>query len=134
MVTAHFKRRVDLVKKEFIGYDGSGRCGHAVVDFVEVYDGAAKNFGDGLLAQTNTEDAFGFGVGPDDVLEQARFIWDAWSGRKQDLVERCDFAEVEFVVAVHGDLGTNVFEIVDEVVGETVVVVYDEDFQGNCEL
>ena len=51
------------------------------------------------------------------------------SGRDDDAVgaEGLDFSEGDFVVAADFDLGAQFSEILDEVVGEGIVVVEDED-------
>ena len=46
-------------------------------------------------------------------------------------IERFDLREGDFVVALHHDLATQLAEILDEVVGERVVVIDDQNLYSS---
>ena len=57
----------------------------------------------------------------------------AWAGRDDDLFRphRFDFLDRDLIVAPHFHIGAQFSEILDQVVGERIVVVEDENQELN---
>jgi hypothetical protein len=117
--------------------DGAGFAVHEVSGADDL---ASEGCADGLVTEADAEqgDAVGSaacaggnsgGEMTDEVDADAGFLGSAGSGRDDDAVgaEGLDFSEGDFIVAADFDLSAQFSEILDEVVGEGIVVVEDED-------
>ena len=93
---------------------------------------AAKRFTDGLMAEAHTEYRRLTGHVANEGDEDAGFAWGARTGREQNAVrpESLDFLDCQFVVAAHHDLRTQFAQVLNEVVGEGIVVVENEDHRA----
>src|SRR4051794_23091552 len=96
-------------------------------------DGAAEGLGERLVAQADAErrDA-GLGKPLDDLEADARLVRGARAGRDDDAVGPSleQLVDVRGVVAHDVELAPQLAQVLDEVVGEGVVVVDDEDSHG----
>src|SRR5271165_5421950 len=90
---------------------------------------AAEGCADGLVAETDAKDRDSIGKSPDEVDADACLLRRAGSGRKQDALrrERLYLVHGELVVAANGHLRAHLSHVLDEVVGEGVVVVENEE-------
>src|SRR6478672_5106685 len=92
------------------------------------HDVAAKDLRDALMAKTNAEN---WNVGAefhDQLRADPGVLGSARSGRDADAIrlQRARFFRSDLVIAFHQDLGAELAEILDEVVGERIVVIDDE--------
>ena len=130
MVAAHGQAAGQAVEEVVVGHVGSGKADfglHAVEHVGEVAQLCAESLADGLFAQADAQDGFSRGIGLDDGHQQSGFLWDAGTGREQQLVVGCEVGQGETVVAQHGDLCACLFDQLHQVVGERVVVVYNSN-------
>ena len=106
--------------------DGAGFAVHEVLGADDL---AAEGLADGLVAEADAEDGDFAGHVPDERHEDAGFAGRAGAGREQNAfgLECLDLFDGQLVVAADFDLCTQLAEVLDEVVGEGVVVVEDED-------
>src|SRR5215469_7826559 len=123
MIARRFERRVDAAK----------HAGAAMLDVRQLavnrdrraHDLAAERLADRLMPQTDAEDRNALARGRDERKADAGLVGRAWAGREHDGVRLG--GENRFrrhlVVAMHGDLGPKLAEIMHEIEGETVVIV-----------
>jgi hypothetical protein len=92
------------------------------------HDPAAVRLADRLVAEANAEGRDLAAPAPDRVDRDPRLGGRARAGREDDRVrpQRADIIDRYLVVATHLDLGTQLPEVLHEVVRERVVVVDDE--------
>ena len=104
------------------------QAGLAVHQCFCAYDVAAKSRADGLMTEADSEQGNFAGEMANQIDADAGVLGRAGTGRNQDTigVERSDLADREFIVTAYLDLGAELPQILDEVVGERVVVVEDE--------
>src|SRR5690349_2224198 len=103
--------------------------GLAVHDARRAHDAAAEHLTDALVTEADAEDRNLAGEPMDDIHRDAGFVRRARTRRDRDRVGRLrgDRLERDGVVALDGDVGTQLAEILREVVGERVVVVDQEE-------
>ncbi len=100
------------------------------------HDGAAKCSTDGLVAQAHAQNWQLTGKVPDGRHRDARLCGRAGARRDHEAIElpgvepHFDVSHGDFVVAKHFHLRTEFAEILDDVVGEAVVVVDHQEFHG----
>jgi hypothetical protein len=92
-------------------------------------DVAAIDLADGLVAEAYAEDGCGGAEFADEVEGDAGFVGSAGAGGDADFFwgEFFDVIDGEGVVAEDFHVGTELAEVLDEVVGEGVVVIEDEE-------
>src|SRR4051812_30181367 len=93
-------------------------------------DGAAEGLGERLVAEADAQRRHpGLGEALDDVEADPRLVGRARTGRDDDAVgpAREQLLDVRGVVAHDVELAAQLAQVLDEVVGERVVVVDDED-------
>jgi hypothetical protein len=93
---------------------------------------ATEHVAHALVAQAYSEDRCAFAKSANDVAADARFVGRAGAWRNADAFwrESRDFIERDLVIAFHGRFGAEFAKVLDEVVGETVVVIDDEEHGG----
>ena len=100
------------------------------------HDGAAKCSTDGLVAQAHAQNWQLAGKVLNGRHRNARLGGRAGAGRDHEAIElpgvepRLDLSHSDFVVAKHLHLRAEFAEILDDVVGEAVVVVDHQEFHG----
>ncbi len=89
----------------------------------------AEGEADRLMAETDTEDWHPLAQAPDDFERDSGALRPAGAGRDDDPIRshRDHLVNRRPVVTAYPHLGTQFAEVLDEVVGERVVVVDDED-------
>ena len=104
-------------------------AGFAVHELAGADDVAAEGCADGLMAEADAEDGNFAGHVADEADGNAGFLRRAGSGRKDDAlgIEGFDFFGRELVVAADDDVGAELTHVLDEVEGEGIVVVENED-------
>ena len=92
-------------------------------------DFAAERVSDALMAEADAEERELRAERADDVVGQPGFAGRAGAGRDEDALgpHVADLVERDLVVAHDAQVRLQLAEILDEVEGERVVVVYDED-------
>src|SRR6185312_1139020 len=97
----------------------------AVHHLAGAHDRAAECFTDRLVAKAHAEDRQLPGEAPDQRHRHAGFGRRARTRRNDDALRRepLDLVERDRIVAMHAHVGAKLAEILDEVVGEAVVVV-----------
>ena len=92
-------------------------------------DLASECLADGLMAQADTQNRNFAGHVPYQRNENASLARRTGPRREQDAVglQRLDLLDCELIVAMDLDLGPQFSEILDEVVGERIVVVEDKN-------
>src|SRR5215470_10288808 len=97
------------------------------------YDFSAENFADSLVSQAHAKDRRGFVEVSNDVLSDAGSYGSSRSGRNDDArgVEALDFFDSDLVVAMNTQLLAKLAKVLDEVVGEGVVVVDHQNHSSN---
>ncbi len=105
-----------------------GRC-FPVHQFAGADDIAAKDLANRLMAEADAEDWRAAAKLPDDVAADASFVWRAGAGRNADVARRqlADFIHTDGVVANDFHFRAQLAEVLNEVVGEGVVVIDDEE-------
>ena len=95
---------------------------------------AAKGRADGLVAEADAENRNLAGHVADEVDGDAGLLRRAGAGREEDAVrvQGFDLVRGQLVVAADDDVGAELAHVLDEVVGEGVVVVEDEDHCVQC--
>ena len=113
---------------EKIGVTVQNWRGFAVHQPARAHDPAAEVMTDGLVTQADTEDRLFAGEGADDVERDAGFPGRAGTGREEDTVgiERESLRRRDFIVPENPLLHAQLAEILDEVEGERVEIVDDE--------
>ena len=106
---------------------------HAVVH----HDLRAKRMPDALVSEANAQRRHAAGKAADDFVRQARFTRRARAGRNQDAFrfELFDLIERDLIVAMHLHIHAHFAEVLDEVVGERIVIIDDQQHarsKGNC--
>src|SRR5215213_4880529 len=105
--------------------------GGLAVDWLgRAHDPAAENLADGLVAEADAEDGDVAREVGYQLQRHARVVGHARPRRDDDAVGAYlpfDFAHRDLVVAAHDDLRAQLAEILDEVVRERVVVIYQEN-------
>src|SRR5438477_12763056 len=93
------------------------------------YHFAAEGFADGLVAEAYSKDRSFPGHVTNEGNEDPCLTRGAWARRKKNAIrlERFDLSYRQLIVAAHFDLRSQLSEILDEVVGEGIVVVENED-------
>ena len=105
------------------------RAGFAVHEFGCTDDLAAEGGSDGLMTEADAENGRFARHALDERHEDAGFLRRAGAGRKQDSfgMERLDLVDGKLVVAANDHLRAEFTEVLNEVVGEGIVVVENED-------
>ena len=95
-------------------------------------DLAAEHMADALMPQTHAQQRNRRPKPANHIARNARLVRRAGAGRNADALglERGDCVERDLVVPLHEHLGPQLAEVLDEVVGERVVVIYDEQHGG----
>jgi hypothetical protein len=99
-------------------------------------DLSAIGNGDGLMSETDPESWHLRSETLDELNRVAGILGNAWAGGNHESFERnfgC-FLGCHLVVADHQRLSPEFTQVLNEVVGERVVVVEDEDKHGNQTL
>src|SRR5690606_11734314 len=104
------------------------RAGHPVVDLVQVDQPAPEDLPDGLLSQANAQNAFAGGKPADDLLERAGLVRKAGTWGKDDIGKALHLLQAELVVPPDGDLAIEILQIMNQIVGETIIVVDHQYF------
>ncbi len=91
-------------------------------------DFAPENVADALVPQTHAKQREPGAEGADHLVGDARFFGGAGAGRHADALrfESLDFGDRHLVVAFDKELRPQLAEVLDEVVGERIVVVYHQ--------
>src|SRR5579859_1458896 len=108
----------------------SDQAGLAMHELARPSDGTAEALPDRLMAEADAEQRLaGRRTGRDQIKADARFVGGAGAGGDQEGLRttRHRLADTDGVVANHLDGGTQLLEVMDEVPGEAVVIVDDED-------
>src|SRR5262249_2378619 len=94
---------------------------------------SSKNFADGLVSQAHAEHWYGFMKVLNDVLGNPGVRRDTRSRRNHDMrwVLPFDFFQCDFVITEDPQLGAQLAQILNEVVGEGVVVIDHHDHSSN---
>ena len=87
------------------------------------HDLAAEHLPDALVTEADAQDRDLAAEGADRIVGDAGIIWSSRPGRDHDAVEPRQLVDRDLVVAEHGRLGAELRHVLDEVVGERVVVV-----------
>src|SRR5579864_7210393 len=105
------------------------RAGLAVHDMTGTNDIAAEGFADRLVTEADAEHWDFSREVADQVDADARLMRRAWAGRDDDALgtHALNFVHGNLVVAAHLDLCAQFAEVLDQVVGEGIVVVEYED-------
>ena len=101
----------------------------AVANFLRRHDLAALGCANALMPQTDAQNRQ-FGIGFLDELDaDARFLGRAGAGRQDNAVriQRQRGISTKFIIANDLGAGANFFQVMDQVPGETVIIVDDED-------
>ena len=108
--------------------------GLAVHEFAGSDDITAKDLADTLVTEANPEEGNVFSKFPNYIATDSGFSRGAGTGGNTDLRRRffADFIERDLVVSMHLHLRAQFSEVLDEVVGERVVVVDDEQHRREC--
>src|SRR3989344_3895959 len=96
-------------------------------------DFAAKRLADRLMAEADAEDWQGFRRMADESEADPGFIWRTRPGRQQDGLrpQAQRLIDGDRIIAMDNRLRPQLVEIVDEVVGEAVVVIDHQDHDGS---
>jgi len=100
----------------------------AVHDLGSSHDLAAEDLADALMPEADAQD--GKAIAPelgDRCRADARVLGPAWPGRheQRSRLERAETSHVDGIIAHHDRLGTQLAEVLHQVVDEAVVVVDD---------
>ena len=108
------------------------RAGLAVHQVLGADDLSAESGADGLMSEADAEHGNFAGEVADDVDADAGVLRGAGAGGDDDALgmHGGDFGDGHLVIAAHFDVSAQFSEILDEVVGEGIVVVEDEDHGG----
>ncbi len=106
-------------------------AGLAVHERFGAHHFSAESRADGLMPQTHAEDGRAASHPADQFDADARILRRARAGRDDDALraQRFHLGHAHLVVAAHIHLRPQFTEILDEVVGEGIVVIEDEDHQ-----
>ena len=104
------------------------RRGLSVHEPIRAHDVTAVHVADTLVAEAHAEQRDRRSEAADDFARDARLVRRAGAGRNADArgLHRRDFVGRDFVVSLHERIRAEFAEILDEVVGEGVVVIDDE--------
>ncbi len=108
------------------------RRGLAVHETVRADDIAAVHLSDALVSEADAKDRDFAAEMPDRFAADSRFRRRAWTRRNHDAFrsERCDFRNRDLVIPPHDDIRSQFAKVLDEVVGERIVVIDDEQHPG----
>ena len=109
-------------------------AGLAMHDAIRTNDSSAKCSADGLMSKAHTEDRNFAGESFDDAHRFAGALRRTWTRRNHDSTwpqVQVNFFNSDLIVSSHFDLLAQLTEILNEVVGERIVVVY---YQEHCQL
>ena len=97
---------------------------HAVVD----HDLRTEGVADALVTEANAKQRNVRSEGPDDFVGESRFTRGTRSGRDEDAFgfERADLFDGDLVVAMDLHIHLHLAQILDEIVGERIVIIYDQ--------
>ena len=97
-------------------------------EFICADDVASENLTDGLVTEADSEDRCRLSKFADDIAADPRFVRCAGAGGDTNFFgSQCtDFRDVHGIVADDFHIGTKLAKVLDEVVGEGVVVIDDE--------
>ena len=106
--------------------------GFPVHQAIRAHHVAAEDFAHALMSQTNAEDGPGGGKLADHGTADTRFRWRARSRRDADAfrIQGRDFFQSNGVVPLYQQSRAQLAEVLDEVVGEGVVVIDDKQHAG----
>src|SRR5581483_209748 len=131
MIPGCLQRSVDTAEESGalvfdLGHLSMNRCG--------TYHFAAESLPDRLMTEADPEYGNGRGSRGDQLEADTRFIRGAGTGRQYDRVRlrRHDVRNRHSVVSMHDNVSSELSQIVEEVEGEAVVVVDDDDHVPPC--
>ena len=92
-------------------------------------DVAAKNCADTLMAEAHAENRFLGTELANEFVANASVFGSSRSGRNADplRIERFNFRDRDFIVALHEHVTTEHAKILDEIVGKRIVVIDDQE-------
>src|SRR3954468_18336940 len=92
-------------------------------------DFSAKDLANALMTEANPEDGRLFSQFTNDLLAPAGVFRPAWAGRDTNPVwgQLADLSKCDLVVPFHRHLRAELSKVLDEIIGERVVVIDDED-------
>ncbi len=123
MVTSGAEAGVKAVEQGLFPVGDPDVGAYAVVYVTEILERGAEGFTDRLFTQADTEDTFGRRILPDKRQQDPGFLGNTGAGGKEDLIETSHLGKGDPVVAVHFHLCIQLFEDMQEVVGEGIVIV-----------
>jgi len=93
----------------------------------------AKHMPDALVTEADAKHGHFLPERADDLVRQSRFARRAWSRRHENALrlQRSDLVERDLIVAPHLQFHLQLAEILHEVVGERIVIVYDQNHCGD---
>lgn len=100
-------------------------------DSRQVDEPGAIDLTDGLFAQTDAENRLHGRIFPNDIKQEARLSRHTRTGRKDQAVEAAQVGKRKSVVAPYRDAGTEGLERLDEIIGERVVIVNNNDLHND---
>ena len=127
MIARGFKRLRHVFEHGLAGMMDHGRF--AVHETFGPNDFTAEDVANGLMAKTNAEQRCGFAKALDHGATDAGFFWRARAGGDADVVglEPRDLIQRDLIIATDFHDGTHFAEVLDEIVGEGIVVVDDQE-------
>src|ERR687887_2791856 len=89
----------------------------------------AEGCADTLVAQTNAENRYTLSKATNDIAGDARLLGCAGTGRNKDFIrmQSLDFIQRDFIIPKDLHIGAQLAEIMEQIVGEGIVVV-DEKY------
>ena len=95
---------------------------------VGAYDVPPKEVPNGLVSEADAEDRLAAGKGPDDVEGNARLTGRTGTGREHDPlgIQRQGLLRRDLIIPENALLHAQLTEVLDEVVGERIVVIDDQ--------
>src|SRR3954467_9084345 len=107
----------------------NGQRGLAVHETVGSHNTAAKRFSYGLVAQADAEQGYASRRGADEGNGDACFTWGTRTGRDHDggRLQGQYLCHRQSVVAIDHRIGAQLTGVLDQVIGEAVVIVEDEE-------
>src|SRR5215469_16563362 len=105
------------------------RTGFTVHEMRGANDPSAESLADRLMSKTNTQQWSLAGKMADQVDAEPSFVWSARPGRDHDsLWPHCfNFFDSNLIVAADPDISPQFSQILDQVVGERIVIIEDEN-------
>ena len=124
VVTARVEDFRQSVEQYIVLGDLPDRGGHAVKDLCEVLQAPSESLSNSLMPKADPQDCFLGGIATDQLRHDPRFGRQAGARRQDDQVVRGHFFQADGIVPSDYHLFAQDFrDVLDEVVGERVVVV-----------